>query len=601
MREVPRTRVGGRPRVAPRDRPAAGHRALLLATLLAGAIAGSGSPAVAQGRGEPKVGSLPDSVITRVLDAWNAPQARRERGRTVIAPRDTVHGSLAVLDGPLIMSGVVLGDVITINADVRLDSTAWIHGSLVTVGGGVTGRARGRVDGDLEVWRAALRWREEDGRLVSDVDESWRARYERWRDRADVDWRDVLVTSAHTYNRVEGLALLAGPRLQQTAGETRVTLEALGIFRTGDRVAWERENLGHRLRAEVRRGTDQTHVALGARHVDEVEAVESWALSDTETGLMSLLYARDYRDYWNRFGGHGYVRLAGAPGATLTAGVGRERWESREARNPYAMFRSGRDWRANPSVPEGTVRLVTLDGTLDTRNDPDRPLDGWWVRAQYEHGHLAIDRPADTTRLDLTVPSLRYGRLFVDARRYLRVAPHSSVNVRVVTGGLLYGDGLPAQRALSVSGVDALPGYRFRRPIDGTDAGTCNAGSLEAFEAAGRPAACDRILLVQAEWAGDFRIGLFGREQRTDDRRFYADGLRFDGRWAVFVNSGRGWLVGQPDGGLTLARSAVPALGGFRTDAGVGIDLGVIGVYVTQPLNGSDRTPRAFVRLGRRF
>jgi hypothetical protein len=106
---------------------------------------------------------------------------------------------------------------------------------------------------------------------------------------------------------------------------------------------------------------------------------------------------------------------------------------------------------------------------------------------------------------------------------------------------------------------------------------------------------------VQAEWAGDFRLGLFGRTPRTDDRRWYADGLRADGRWVVFVNSGRGWLVGPRDDGLSFPRGTAPLFRGFRTDVGVGLDFGVIGAYVAQPLTGDDAAPRAFLRLGRRF
>jgi aspartate aminotransferase-like enzyme len=98
-----------------------------------------------------------------------------------------------------------------------------------------------------------------------------------------------------------------------------------------------------------------------------------------------------------------------------------------------------------------------------------------------------------------------------------------------------------------------------------------------------------------------FRIGLFGRARRTDDRRWYADGLRADGRWVVFVNSGRGWRVGPQDDGLTYPSGRLPFFEGFRSDVGVGLDLGALGVYVAHPLNGANRTPRTFVRLGRRF
>jgi hypothetical protein len=342
-------------------------------------------------------------------------------------------------------------------------------------------------------------------------------------------------------------------------------------------------------------------VAFGARHIDEVDAVERWTLSDAETGLTSLLVARDYRDYWNRFGGHGYVRLGGRHASTLTASVGRERWDGRAARDPWAMFRSGRAWRANPDALEGNATLFGLVASVDTRNDPERPLDGWWVRGDYERGRVDITRAADPTQLALLDPTLSYGRVFLDARRYNRIAPNTSVNVRIVAGGLLHGRGLPAQRQLSVSGVDALPGYTFRAPIGSPDVGTCNVHSEDDFIANGQPAGCDRILLVQTEWAGDFRVGLFGREQRTDDRRWYADGLRADGRWVVFVNSGRGWRVGTQDEGLTYPSGRLPLFEGFRSDVGVGLDLGMFGVYLAHPLNGANRTPRTFVRLGRRF
>jgi hypothetical protein len=583
-------------------RPVARRRAALVGAVAALATLLMGAPALhAQGRGEPRYGRVPDAVAERAVAAWNGGAARTVRGRLDVDAGDTLAGPIAVLDGPLRLSGVVRGDVIAINADVRLDSTTWVQGSLLVVGGVVQGRTRGRVDGDFEVWRAALTFREAEGRLVVVRDEPLGRRFARWRARGTSDWSDVIVRSAHTYNRVEGLAILAGPRLQLNRGTSQVTAEALGIFRTDDRIAWKRENLGHRVLLEARRGDDARHVALGARHIDEVDAVERWALGDAETGLTSLLMARDYRDYWNRFGGHGYARAGLTRGVDVTVSLGRERWESRDARNPYAMFREGREWRRNPAALEGTATLLSLAGRVDTRNDPERPLDGWLVRAEYERGRVDVARGADTTRLDLTVGDLTYGRVFVDARRYNRVAPNTSVNLRLVAGGLLHGDVLPAQRRLSVSGVDALPGYGFRAPLGEPDVGTCNELADAEYTALGRPAGCDRILLLQAEWAGDFRIALFGRERRTDDRRWYADGLRFDGRWVVFVNSGRGWLVGPRDGGLRYPRGTMPLGDGVRTDAGVGLDFGLFGVYVAQPLNGPASAPRTFVRLGRRF
>ncbi len=555
----------------------------------------------AQTRGEPRAGRVPNSVSSAVISAYNNPATRKVEGRFVLSVTDTVAGTLAVLGGPVTVGGTVLGDLVVINGDMRLDSTAVITGSVYVVGGVVFNRTRGRVDGDMQVWRSRLTYRSDSGRIIAEEDQTMLSRYSRWREGPGADLKDIIIASANSYNRVEQLSILFGPRLRLNRGESRFTLEALGIFRTGDRLSWERENLGSRLLAEFRQGTEQQHFALGVRHTDEVDAVEKWSLSAAESGLTSLLFARDYRDYWNRFGGSAFVRVVPTGALEFTVAMGRERWDSRDARNVFALFRGGRDWRANPGALEGTVNLLSTTARIDTRNDRERPRDGWLIQAEYERGDMDISRSPNPEELALTAPNLTYGRAFVDARRYVRIAPLTSVNIRVVAGGLVHGSALPPQRQLSVSGVDALPGYAFRALGGEPDVAMCNTLPESTFAERGRPASCDRIALVQAELKGDFRVALFGADKRDDDRRWYADGLRADGSWVVFANSGRGWLTGPRDGGLTYPRSAIPSLSTFRSDVGVGVDFGMLGVYVAQPLSGATTTPRVFVRVGARF
>jgi hypothetical protein len=129
----------------------------------------------------------------------------------------------------------------------------------------------------------------------------------------------------------------------------------------------------------------------------------------------------------------------------------------------------------------------------------------------------------------------------------------------------------------------------------------CNTLPESQYDTLGRPARCDRMLLVQAELKGDFRIALVGAERRADDRRWYADGWRADGSWVVFANTGRGWLVGDRLGSLAYPQAQLPSPSTFRSDVGVGVDFASFGVYVAQPLNGENRTPRFFMRVGTRF
>ena len=73
--------------------------------------------------------------------------------------------------------------------------------------------------------------------------------------------------------------------------------------------------------------------------------------------------------------------------------------------------------------------------------------------------------------LDAPAPDVAYGRGFLDVRRYNRVSPTAQVNLRLVAGGWLHGDALPAQRRLSLGGAGTLPGYDFLLQAMGGDIG----------------------------------------------------------------------------------------------------------------------------------
>jgi hypothetical protein len=61
-----------------------------------------------------------------------------------------------------------------------------------------------------------------------------------------------------------------------------------------------------------------------------------------------------------------------------------------------------------------------------------------------------------------------YSRALFDLRRYNRLGPNAQLNLRAVFGGWVNGDALPVQRRFAVSGIDALPGFDFRRMLGTT-------------------------------------------------------------------------------------------------------------------------------------
>ena len=540
---------------------------------------------------------LPTAVAREVAALFNAADGLRATDRLEIEAGRTVEGDVAVLRGPLVLAGRVNGRVIAVNSDVILHPTARIDGDLIVVGGEVEGRRAARIDGEVRVYRQRLHYSIQGNQLVAEVeagsDDGWWRRWERRR--ASRNSNRILVASAGAYNRVEGLPIQVGPQIRQVFRRATLEVGALGIARTASSFASESIDVGHQFHVELRtRGREG--VAVGGQLFNVVDAVEVWKQSDLEVGLASFVLRRDYRDYFARRGGrvHGAL-FARALGGDLTLSYGHERWGGRLRRDPFTVFRNEVEWRPNPLLDAGRMHLVNTTLRADTRNDEDRPWSGWYILADVERG------VGELTAVGVTSPGVRpggagrvtYTRGLLDIRRYNRLSPRSQVNLRLVTGGWLGGDELPLQRRLSVDGPGALPGFDFREGGAGPDVATC---SSPGFEPGGRPAQCERIALVQAEYRGDLHFDLFGD---SDWDNFIQAGS--NAAWIVFLDAGRGWLVRSQSGSDGYGRGTIPPLSTFRTDVGIGLDLRLIGFYVAKALSDAHEPLNFFVRLRHRF
>ncbi|MGH7703544.1 MAG: BamA/TamA family outer membrane protein, partial [Gemmatimonadales bacterium] len=228
---------------------------------------------------------------------------------------------------------------------------------------------------------------------------------------------------------------------------------------------------------------------------------------------------------------------------------------------------------------------------LDRRNHRELTTSGWWVRMNYEHASSDDVAPValpGVIRSSIPTDGYSFGRLTLDARRYTRLTPNTRINLRLWAGGWLGGDPLPIQHRLSLGGPDLLPGYRFR-------AFTCAAGG---YSDPAMPALCDRTVALQAEFRSRLSLGL-GYQYRDRNRRELD---RFIGieeaDLVLFSDAGKAWLTGNGPG--RVPNNRIPNLNEWKADAGVGIDAGGIGVYLTKALTDGEPV-RLFVRLRRRF
>lgn len=524
--------------------------------------------------------------------------ALRARGRTEVDSGQTVAGDVAVLDGPVIIAGRVTGRVVALNSDVIIRPSGHVDGDLLVVGGEAEGLREGRVRGETRVYPDPLRYSEQGDRLAvaEEGEEDERGGHDFWRRWERIRARDrtgIHISSAGAYNRVEGLPVNIGGKVRQAFGDARLSLDAYAVLRTESSFQSDSSTMGYNARLElrpIRRG-----VAVGGRMYDVNAPVETWQVSDLEAGLAAFVARRDYRDYYARHGGSGFIALVDRYWGEVTLQYAHEQWNAVGSTAPWSLFYSGGSWRASPQLDEGRMHLATLSARLDTRNDPNDPRDGWLVLADLEHGRGRITQFGPTSpgvRATLTPGPegalTRYTTAFLDVRRYGRISPHGQINVRGVLAGWVAGDELPLERRLSVDGPGSIPGSGFRRER-GLAATACIS---EPTASPGLPAQCERIALGQVEFRGDLQreVNLFG---------FRPPGIT---EWVAFLDGGRGWLVRDDASGSTgYGRGAIPPLSTFRADVGLGLDVGgVVGLYVAKAVSHGE-PPVAFLRLRRRF
>lgn len=528
---------------------------------------------------------LPRAMIDRLIRMVTDPATHRIDGDAQIPADSLLPGNL-VVTGELQLAGRVRGDVLVLGGDAALEEGFEIGGDLTVIDGEIRGEERGRIGGVAAALergpvRAVPTEGGAEGRVALPI-----ARDDPSGASAQFELR------GEGYNRVEGIPFLVGPSLT-TGGEAPFRLEALLIWRTEHERDFGFDRQGWQVEAEQFLGGGRS-LRLGAGVHSRVDPIEGRGMSDRENAWSTLLLRNDRRDHLEREGWKAFVRITPAR-LPLDARVEYREEEHRSvpAGDPWSIFGSDRDWRLQPLVAEGRHRALTTTFSLDTREGRRDPDSGWLVEGSWRRGlGGALALPPVAT--DVGVPDAEGSSVTLDLRRYLRVGPGARLNLRLFGGGALGDAPLAPQHQVALGGIGTLPAHpEFAVSCGSRDqAAFVERGGVERAFLTGY--GCDRWGLLQAELRGGMRVRTgFGAPPEAIERSAV---LRAEPRWSVFFNGGRGWVVGDRPGS---GRMDSPA----RYDAGVGLQLGGLGVYWAVPVadDAGDGSSRFFVRLDRRF
>ncbi len=535
--------------------------------------------------GGPPTGScLTDSILHAAVASFNGAAAARFTVGTI--PKTmTVSGDVAVFGGSLRIDGTVSGNVIVINGDLAVTATARVDGSITVLGGisSINGAAfaQGRR---FECDEPAPVMRLPDGTVALRRSSRNLFGLPSGATFGSGPVRAGLHLGLGTYNRVDGLPIDIHPDVVwQYNPQWSFAAHGTGEVRTASDPSGARSDFGWALRASATRNGPHP-VTAGVDGGAMVVPTVDQPYAPVESGLSALLLRRDYNDWYQRKGGGVFASAVIVP--HLTADAAWHLWRETDAAPARRLF-AGAQQRGVASQPADRRRQVSrrlAGGDLDTRDRAGRAASGLWVRAEVSHVWSNDLTPVSLpTTIREAMPSSGYGEteLAFDARWYLRLDPLQSLHFRVSGGGWLAGDPLTVQRRHAVGGGDLLPGYGFR---------AVDCDNRRRPDPA-RPALCDRSAGLQVEYRRTLNTDL------TTRIGGYTVGLR---RPAVvlFADAASAWLAGDSAG--YVPRNRIQALGEWRSDGGIGIDGGWVGLYLAKAI-ADPNAVRFIIRLTRRF
>lgn len=549
---------------------------------------------------------LPPEVAAAAVALYNDSATVRFPGRSRIPPGTAIAGMVASLGGPFVLGGLIDGDLLVVNGDLRFEPGGVVTGNVLLVGGKVEDEEPGSIGGTLEIYETPLTYTFR-GEGIAAVE---RGRRDGLSSPLGFGRSRLTVRTGRNYNRIEGLPVVFGPILE-TAARNPLRLEALGVWRSESGVDLRASDLGYSVRLEQSLG-GRDEVGLGVGIRSEIVPMEAWSISDLEASLATFILHRDFRDYFEEQGWNAFLEWR--PRALPVSVT----WEYREARHrfvdpggPWSLKDNDLPWRPQPAIAGGTLRSLGLGLLFDTRNDVQAPTDGWLATLSFRRGlggdltFPALVAEAEEGAPSLIQPGIRrpadqtFSHGHADLRWYSRIGPQSSLGLRTLVTGALDGTPMVPQFQHTAGGAGSLPGHdllgldcgaRDARVIRGSGEEPLPPEASAAFPGYG----CDRLLLLQAEFRNTLSLDI-PRDSAVGNLLGL---LELSPGWSLFVNAARGWSNSRGDDAAGAFRGVNMD---WRSDAGIGLFLGHLTAQVAFPFQGDGRRATFSVRLNQRF
>lgn len=361
-------------------------------------------------------------------------------GNTEIALNDSVQTDLVVKNGNLTIYGTILGDVLVVNGDIELKSSAKVLGNVRAMNGSITKENGSFVEGYTEQSASS-------GSKKHFRKNTYRTKYTYsfkpyfWNDEDILD-DNVLFR----YNRVEGFFFGFGAE-KKFYWDGSKSVSGSGSFGYGFASHKWRLQLG--LDRQFAASNDVLYEAGGEVH-SMTDSKDDWIMNLTENNLSALFFREDFKDYFQREGYSLHTARYTKDGDVTTMIDVRylnDRYSSMDNNATWAVF-GGNSFRSNPLVNAGMMKSISIAGGLSTIEKYRYHSEGWNFYVKGEYGGNELGGAFD------------FSQAVVDIRRFQPIFDDDQINLRIRAGSL---EGNPiAQKIFELGGANTMPAFGFK-------------------------------------------------------------------------------------------------------------------------------------------
>ena len=379
----------------------------------------------------------------------------RFMGDVHIKANEAIDGDIMVTRGDAQIAGEVNGDIVVIAGDIFLTPGAFVDGDVVSIGGKIHRDPGGTVTGDLvETSGHRLVKHIDSADNAEDIDTDFEFDSNEWHESNPGDYGKS--DGLFRYNRVE--ALFLGFKYDfpgdywASPDHSRFTFQGhLGYGFNSNQWRFSAD-IGRRLFTNI-------PFYIGGRVYDLTETADEWLLTNYENSAAAFFLNEDFLDYYRRTGYAGYIKQRLAPHFEISAAYQVDKFRNMKKVTNWSLFYKNRRFQGNPLIDEvDNLKSASLNLLLDTRDDRDRTMQGWFIDGSAILAGADFDN--DGILLESTGKQVDFERYLLDVRYFQPLGMDETIALRFRAGTSR--GYLPLQYQFDMGGLGSMRGHPYK-------------------------------------------------------------------------------------------------------------------------------------------